>query len=149
VARIQLPAGIGMWPAFWTYGANWPTNGEIDFMEARGSEPKKYGTNYFYGTQSGINLVHGQEATINTGASLTECYHVYEGIWERNKLTFLLDGQVVDEKTGTYVTAMYGKNQWITLNAAVGGNYFGPNLDPNTIQPGTMYVDWVKVFKSN
>ncbi len=50
VARIKLAAGYGMWPAFWSYGDPWPTQGEIDFIEARGQEPFKYQTNYFYGS---------------------------------------------------------------------------------------------------
>ncbi|MCU0430049.1 MAG: glycoside hydrolase family 16 protein [Cytophagaceae bacterium] len=145
VARIKLPSGTGMWPAFWTYGNNWPTNGEIDILEARGSNSFQYATNYFFGTQANVNLVSGAETKINTDASLTDCYHVYEGIWTQNKLSFYLDGRLVDEKTGGYVSNMYNKSQRITLNIAVGGDYF-PGLVSSTIQPGTMYVDFVKVF---
>jgi beta-glucanase (GH16 family) len=36
MTRIKLPAGYGMWPAFWSYGDPWPTQGEIDILEARG-----------------------------------------------------------------------------------------------------------------
>src|SRR5205814_3556239 len=46
IARIKLPAGYGMWPAYWSYGDPWPTQGEIDFLESRGQEPTKYQTNY-------------------------------------------------------------------------------------------------------
>ena len=70
---------------------------------------------------------------------------MYEVIWSKNDLTFLLDGQVVDVKSGGYIPSMYRKQQRITLNLAVGGLFF-PGLDPALIQTGTMQVDWVKVF---
>ena len=47
--------------------------------------------------------------------------------------------------SGGYVSSLFGKTEWITLNVAVGGNFFS-NLNTSLIVPGTMYVDWVKVF---
>lgn len=145
MARIKLPAGYGMWPAFWSYGDPWPTQGEIDILEARGQEPFNYATNYFYGRTAGKNLVSGAEASITSDVDLTTCYHVYEMIWGKNDLTFLFDGQIVNIKSGGYIPNIFGKNEKITLNLAVGGLFF-PNLDPALIQTGTMRVDWVKVF---
>jgi beta-glucanase (GH16 family) len=147
MARIKLPKGIGMWGAFWSYGDPWPTQGEIDALEARGNEGTKYHTNYFYGTAANANLVSGAEGHITADADLTECFHVYELIWEQNKLTSYLDGTIVEvKKSGGYINGMFGKQQRITLNLAVGGNFFPGDLDPNTIEPGTMLVDWVKVY---
>lgn len=147
VARIKLAAGYGMWPAFWSYGDPWPTQGEIDFVEARGQEPTKYQTNYFYGKTANRNLVRGQEGYITADANLTACYHVYEMEWAQNSLTSYLDGKVVETKSGGYIPSLFGKNERITLNLAVGGDFF-TNLDPLKINPGTMYVDYVKVFTS-
>lgn len=147
VARIRLPAGYGMWAAFWSYGDPWPTQGEIDIVEARGQEPTKYQNNYFYGRTANRNLVRNQEGFINTNADLTACYHVYEMIWEKNTLTSYLDGVVVETKSGGYIPNLFGKTERITLNLAVGGDFFA-NLDPSQISPGTMYVDYVKVFTS-
>lgn len=147
-ARIKLPAGYGMWPAFWSYGDPWPTQGEIDFVEARGQEPTKYQTNYFYGKTSGRNVVRNAVGYITADADLTQCYHVYEMVWEKDRLTSYLDGKVVEVKTsGGYIPSLFGKTERITLNVAVGGGFF-TNLDPVKIQPDTMYVDWVKVFTS-
>jgi beta-glucanase (GH16 family) len=147
-ARIKLPEGYGMWPAFWSYGDNWPTNGEIDALEAKGNLPYQYATNYFYGTTAGNDLVHNAEvSTVNSTTSLTDSWHVYEVIWEETKLTFLLDGKIVSTKTGTYIPSMFGKTQRIALNLAVGGAYFN-NPAPSSIVTGTMYVDWVKAFSS-
>ena len=148
VARIKLPAGYGMWPAFWSYGDPWPTQGEIDILEARGQEPNSYSTNYFFGRRANVNLVRNATTTINANMSLQTCWHVYELIWSQNSLVFMLDGQVVDTKTGNYVSNLFGKKEKIVLNLAVGGNYFS-NLDPAQIQTGTLQVDWVKVFRSN
>ena len=145
MARIKLPAGYGMWPAFWSYGDPWPTQGEIDILEARGQEPYNFATNYFYGRAAGKNLVTGAEASIASDVDLTTCYHVYELIWSKNDLTFLFDGKVVDIKSGGYIPNIFGKSEKITLNLAVGGLFF-PNLNPSLIQTGTMAVDWVKVF---
>jgi beta-glucanase (GH16 family) len=148
IARIKLPAGNGLWPAFWTYGDAWPTQGEIDIIEARGQETKKYQTNYFYGSSENNNLVKGGEGFIETSEDLTTCFHVYEMIWEESKLTSLLDGTVVEIKTsGGYIPKLFGTQERITLNVAVGGWFFS-NLDPSTIEAGTMQVDWVKVFTS-
>lgn len=147
IARIKLPAGNGMWPAFWSYGNNWPTNGEIDILEAKGNEPFTYSTNYFYGRRAGVPLGGNFTSVITSNVSLTDCYHVYEVIWQKASLTFLLDGQVVDTKTGGYVSNLFGKVERVTLNLAVGGNYVG-NPPASSIVPGTMLVDYVKVFTS-
>ena len=144
-ARLKLPAGYGMWPAFWSYGDPWPTQGEIDIMEARGQLPFEFSTAFWYGRRSGVNQVPNSAVTIKTGSSLTDCWHVYEVIWAKDNLTFLFDGQVVDVKSGGMIPNMFRKQQRLTLNLAVGGNFFA-NLDPSQIQTGTMLADWVKVF---
>lgn len=148
MARIKLASGYGMWPAFWSYGDPWPTQGEIDILEARGQEEFKYQTNYFYGKTANRNLVRGAEGFVTTDVSLQTCYHVYELIWSQNSLQFYFDGRLVKTNTGGYVSSLFGKTERITLNLAVGGNFFS-NFNPANIQTGTMYVDWVKVFYSN
>jgi len=148
VARIKLPAGYGMWPAFWSYGDPWPTQGEIDIVEAKGQEPSTYYTNYFYGTSPNTNLVSGATTTVNSSVSLQSCFHTYEMVWEATKLSFYLDGRLVDTKTGTYVNALFGKSEKVVLNLAVGGNFF-TSLITRNIVPGTMEIDWVKVYRGN
>lgn len=153
-ARMKLAAGYGMWPAFWSYGAAWPTNGEIDVIESKGQLPFVYGTNYFYGTTAGTSLVpwtSGVDYVANK--DLTKYWHVYEVIWEETQLTFMLNGKVIrtlrsDTPPGQYIDDMFGKTQNIVLNLAVGGDYFG-NPPVSSIVTGNMQVDWVKVFTSN
>jgi len=146
-ARLKLPAGYGMWPAFWSYGDAWPTQGEIDVMEGRGQEPFQYQTSYWFGRRPGKNQVSNSATVVSSATSLMDCWHVYEVVWTKSTLTYLFDGQVVDTKSGDYISGMYGKKQRITLNLAVGGLFFG-NYDPAAIQPGTLQVDWVKAFTS-
>lgn len=145
MARIKLPSGYGMWPAFWSYGDPWPTQGEIDILEARGQEDFKYQTNYFYGRTANRNLVRGAEGFVTTDVSLQSCYHVYEMIWSQNDLKFYFDGVLVKTNSGSYVPSLFGKTEKVTLNLAVGGLFFS-NFNPALIETGTMYVDWVKVF---
>jgi beta-glucanase (GH16 family) len=147
MGRIKLSAGYGMWPAFWSYGDPWPTQGEIDILEARGQEDMKYQTNYFYGKTANRNLVRGAEGFVTTDVSLQTCYHVYEMAWSQNELKFYFDGVLVKTNSGSYVPSLFGKTERITLNLAVGGLFFS-NFNPALIQTGTMYVDWVKVFTS-
>ena len=153
-ARMKLPAGYGMWPAFWTYGEDWPTNGEIDIMEAQGQQPKVYTTDYWYGAvfEEPEEVTAKDGAIITSNVDLTTCYHVYEAIWQKDTLSFIFDGKVVNKKYtgdatggGGYVAAMFGKLQRVALNAAVGGDNFA-NLDKSKIQVGTTYVDWVRVY---
>jgi beta-glucanase (GH16 family) len=155
-ARMKLPAGYGLWPAFWTLGNDpWPTNGEIDIMEARvdalGVAPTQYQTNYFYGTAANVNLVSGAERWVpSPGVNLTTSYHDYAIKWSHHKLKFYFDGVLVDTKfrsdpSGVYIPDLFGKDQHITFNLAVGGDFI-PGLVPANIQPGSMYVKWVKVF---
>jgi beta-glucanase (GH16 family) len=146
MARIKLTPGYGMWPAFWSYGAGWPTQGEIDIIESRGQESTQYHTNYFFGTEANKNLVSDASTTITADATLSDCYHVYELIWEKERLISILDGKVVEAKTsGGYIPSLFGTQQNIVLNLAVGGNFFS-GLDPSQIETGTLSVDWVKVF---
>lgn len=143
-ARLKVPAGYGMWPAFWSYGDPWPTQGEIDILEARGQELDRYQTAYWWGRREGVNQVRNSHVVIGPTLDLAASFHVYEVIWTRDALTFLFDGQVVDVKSGGYVPNLFGRSQRIVLNVAVGGVFFS-NLDPARITPGTMEVDWVRV----
>lgn len=153
-ARIQLPFGAGMWPAFWTYGNDWPTKGEIDILEALGDR-YHFTTDYFYGKTQG--KVDNDDAltvkSITSASDLTTVFHVYEVIWTKTSLTFLLDGKVVDEKRsdlpgGEFISSFYNKMHSVVLNLAVGGDIFGKDFDPATIKIAEMHVDWVRVYTS-
>ena len=148
-ARIRVPAGIGMWPAFWMLGADidraeWPHCGEIDVMEYVGSQPTTvHGTVHgpdFAGLEQGIGHAH------DAGVALAENFHVYGVEWGPDRVSWLLDGQ-------TYFTlgpADTPHNAWpfqhdffLVLNLAISGDWPG-NRNDNPDLPATMKVDWIR-----
>jgi beta-glucanase (GH16 family) len=145
-ARIRLPDGYGMWPAFWTYGDPWPTQGEIDILEARGQEPGEFQTAYWYGERVNEQQVKASEQRVETGADLSHCWHVYEAEWYADSIVFRFDGAAVNSRSGDFVPRMVGKRQRVVLNVAVGGHFF-TGLDASRIAPAPMEVDWVRVYQ--
>lgn len=153
VSRIKLPGGYGMWPSFWSHGENWPSNGGIIPLQARGNKPYEFQIAYFYDTRTDQKPLPRGEGTINSAKDLTDRWHVYEVIWTNNTLTFFLDGKIVDTQTGDYIPKLSGKLHQITLNEAVGGDFFetdGAIPTPDQIvlrkNEGILKVDWVKVY---
>lgn len=152
MARIQLPKGHGMWPAFWSTSDPWPTNGEIDIIEARGSEPKKFQSNIFYGVEVNKPLTNNTTTVkeYNLDVDLTEDFHIYELIWTANTLVVRFDDVTLhtyNANSTNYIDKLFGKKQHIVLNVAVGGWFFTDTNDANFADSGVMKVDWVKVYK--
>ncbi len=156
-ARIKLPFGQGIWPAFWMMGTNidsvgWPRGGEIDIMEMIGGGPRRDDT--LHGTihweENGKHTSKGGEHTI--GQPLHEAYHVFEIEWSPSKIVWKFDGteyfQAPIDPKRQPGTAAFQKPFFILLNLAVGGNWPGvPNA--NTVFPQEMRVDWVRVYKAD
>ncbi|MDB5123606.1 MAG: glycoside hydrolase family 16 protein [Mucilaginibacter sp.] len=148
VTRMKVASGYGLVSFFDSYGTNWPTNGQINHVQVEGNDVKRYETNYFYGTQSGQNLVNNGILFNPADQDLSSCWHVYVTEWTQNALNFYLDGQLVETKTaGGYVGGMFGKVQNLSLSLLIGGSYYS-SFVPANVQTGTMYVDYVKVFTS-
>lgn len=150
-ARIKLPVGQGIWPAFWLLGANidqvgWPRCGEIDIMEYRGQEPRVlHGTVHGPGNQ-GSSALGSAHVLAQGGFNLG--FHVFAVEWKENSITWLVDGYdyytvaPADLPPGT--EWVFNKPFFILLNVAVGGRWVG-DPDENTVFPQTMLVDWVRV----
>lgn len=148
MARIKLPLGYGMWPAFWAYGTPYPSQGELDIMEARGSEPEKYLTNFYEATKN-EQVSEDHTAIIKHSTKLSDCFHVYELEWSKDVLKSFFDGKLVDtKKNDSHIASLFKKRERLVLNLAVGGGFY-PLLDSSKIQTGTMYIDWVKVYSSD
>jgi beta-glucanase (GH16 family) len=153
-ARIKIPQGQGMWPAFWMLGndigsAGWPTCGEIDIMENIGRE---------LGTVHGS--LHGPSSTgptsdatalfsLPAGQNFADDFHLYAVEWDPRTTRFYVDSNLY---------ATFNSSQWpaggtwkfdhpffIILNAAVGGSWPG-SPDNTTVFPQQMLVDYVRVY---
>jgi beta-glucanase (GH16 family) len=151
-ARIKLPTGRGIWPAFWMLGQNidevgWPQCGEIDVMENVGQSPGVvHGTVHGpgYSGSSGVTAWH------DGGRSLAGDFRVYSVDWERDRIRWFLD----DELYSTVTPADLRGNPWVfdhdfflLVNVAVGGTLPG-NPDPSVIFPQTMLIDYIRVYAS-
>lgn len=150
-ARIRLPYGQGIWPAFWLLGANidevgWPQCGEIDIMEYRGQEPSKvlgtvHGPGYSGGTSisKSYNLLNDR---FDTG------FHIFGIEWGPDYINYYVDDVLYNQITPANVTGewVFDRPFYIIINLAVGGNFVGaPNSE--TVFPQTMLVDYVRVYK--
>ena len=151
-ARIKLPAGAGLWPAFWAVGTasdrlTWPAGGEIDVMENIGDPFKTYAVIHGPAVDSkyGYNLVTPKRSPV----SLAGGFHVFGIEWSPGKIVFTLDGEPFSTRTAQALPAgatwVFNNPFYLILDLAVGGNFPGP---PNaaTRFPATMLVDWVRVY---
>jgi beta-glucanase (GH16 family) len=150
-ARIRLPYGQGIWPAFWMLGENldqdgWPAAGEIDILEFIGREPDHiYATVHAPG-YSGDNGV-GSNIIISAD-SLRDGFHVYAVEWEENEIRWYFDDQEYFKLTPEDVPDawIFDHPFFIILNLAVGGRWPG-YPDETTEFPQFLYVDYVRVYQ--
>src|SRR5262249_44792500 len=152
-ARIKIPAGQGMWPAFWLLGnnlarVNWPACGEIDIMENVGKRPSTiYGSIHGpdYSGRSGLHSAYNLPADRN----FSEHFHVFAVEWETNIVRFYVDNTLyhayVPRELPSGGAWAFDHPFFIILNVADGGNWPGPP-DATTIFPQTMLVDYVRVY---
>jgi beta-glucanase (GH16 family) len=151
-ARIKIPTGQGIWPAFWLLGENfasvsWPQCGEIDIMENVGSVPATVlGT--LHGPQGGGSFSVGGSYTLPSG-NFSDDFHIFAVEWEPNVARFYVDGNLYKTLTSNELPAgstwVFDHPFFIILNVAVGGNLPG-NPDSTTSFPQTMQVDYVRVY---
>jgi beta-glucanase (GH16 family) len=151
-ARIRIPRGKGIWPAFWMLGNNigtvgWPGCGEIDIMESIGKEPDKvHGTIHGPGYSGSEGL--GGSYTLPSG-KFADNFHIFAVEWEPSAIRFYVDGNLYETRTPadlpTGKTWVFDHPFFILLNVAVGGGWPG-NPDRTTVFPQRMLVDYVKVY---
>lgn len=150
-ARIRVPAGQGLWPAFWMLGddldeVGWPQSGEIDIMEFRGQE-----VNVLFAALHGPGHAGGEAYSrryVLPEGRLDTDFHEYAVEWEPDRIRWFLDGQLYFEARRGQVPGewVYDHPFFMLLNVAVGGNFVGP-VGEDVIFPRTMLVDWVRVYE--
>jgi len=149
-ARMRLPYGQGIWPAFWTLGESissvgWPACGEIDIMEMLGHENfKSYGTTHW--DNNGQHTYQGGSYSLSSG-TFSDSYHLFSIIWNEQSIRWYVDNNLFYTISITSPSmSELRENHFIILNVAVGGNWPG-YPDPTTVFPQYMYIDYVRVYK--
>jgi beta-glucanase (GH16 family) len=152
-ARIKVPSGQGIWPAFWMLGEDfdevgWPTCGEIDILELRGEEPETLITTVHGPGYNGGGGISDYKELI--GAAWSDDFHVYAVDIDPEHLVWWVDGERVhtvrpgDLPAGT--SWAFDRAFFLILNVAVGGMFVQPPTD-ETPFPADMLVDWVRVYE--
>lgn len=154
-ARIKLPKGQGLWPAFWMLGdqffegTSWPGCGEIDIMEmiggGEGRDDTAHGTIH-YKNNNGDHAQNGQSTQLETGI-FNDDFHVFSMEWNDRLIRWFLDGKPY---YGVNITSdelsEFHENFFLILNVAIGGDWPGsPNA--STQFPQQMLVDYVRVYQ--
>ena len=149
-ARVKVPSGAGMWPAFWALGNDieinsWPNCGEIDIIEYVGKNPGQIFTSVHTASSYG-NTINTQ---ITPTPNVEDDFHVYSIDWNQNFIDFFFD----DIRVYTYSVQTKNQNTWpfnkpffLIINLAIGGNFGGPVA--NNIQfPREFIIDYVRVYQ--
>jgi beta-glucanase (GH16 family) len=158
-ARIRMPKGQGLWPAFWllpqdnVYGT-WAASGEIDIVEA--PNPGFTGGNTIYGTlhfggQWPNNVTSGEKYAVAT--DITADFHTYVLEWDQAEIRWYVNGVLFAVRNTWFTTAApfpapFDQRFYLLLNLAVGGNLPGPPT-ASTLFPVTMEVDYVRIYSGN
>lgn len=152
-ARIKVPQGQGIWPAFWMLGTRfagdgWPKCGEIDIMENIGREPTTvHGTVHGPGYAGGESI--GQSFELPGAGRFSDDFHLFAVDWRPGALTWSVDGTnyftLTPEKLPQGKEWVFDRPHFLLLNLAVGGNWPGAP-DATTIFPQRMLVDYVRVY---
>lgn len=149
-ARVKLPKGQGIWPAFWMLGSNiktvgWAKCGEIDIMEYVGRNPHTVYTTLHTEDSHGNSI----NAKVTNFDKIEEGFHVFAIDWTKDKIEFIVD----DISVYTFQPDVKTENIWpfnqkffILLNMAVGGNFGGPEVD-DSIFPQEYIVDYIRVYQ--
>jgi beta-glucanase (GH16 family) len=149
-AKIKLPSGHGIWPAFWMLGtdidvAGWPGCGEIDVMENFGTNPA-----VVHGTVHGPGYsgAGGITACLDVGSPLAAGFHVYSACWEPGRIRWYADQTLYHTVTPADLPGhswVFDHDFYLLINVAVGGR-FSAVPDTSTAFPQAMLVDYIRVY---
>jgi beta-glucanase (GH16 family) len=153
-ARIKIPKGQGIWPAFWMLGddiikSGWPASGEIDIMENIGKEPALvHGTIHGPGYNGAGGI--GSSYALPDKRPFADDFHIYAVEWEPNAIRFYVDKDLYATRTPAELPPggkwVFDHPFFILLNVAVGGGWPG-SPDASSVFPQEMLVDYVRVYR--
>lgn len=147
--KAKLPSGKGTWPAIWMMNSeadNWPHTGELDIMEAIGSEPGTIYSTVWCTETENINGA-GSYTTIDDPFNT---FHIYSMEWNEDSIHFYTDSILVtkwSKESGEIAHWPFTQKFHILLNVAVGGDWEGSVADSTFEKPVRMYVDYVRVYQ--
>ena len=137
--RAKVPAGQGLWPAFWLLPSseNYPL--EIDVFEILGHEPDTaHMTNHWRG-DDGRSTFHTRGSQ---GPDFSQEFHVFEIIWRPGEIVWFINGVERARET----RGIPDEPMFMLLNLAVGGKWPG-YPDDSTHFPSYLEVDYVRVYE--
>ncbi|MDT0687803.1 glycoside hydrolase family 16 protein [Autumnicola psychrophila] len=149
--RAKLPQGQGVWPAIWMLGTDvneveWPFSGEIDIMEFVGKDNNHIHGTVHYPTDNEVQ--YSSDGAKLFVADLHKDFHVYGINWTKDKIEFLIDGEIYHtfkiEEAGS-MAYIFRKPYFLILNLALGGGWAG-ELD-ESILPQQFLIDYVRVYQ--
>ena len=152
-ARLKMPVGSGMWPAFWMLGASfpetsWPACGEIDVVEYRGQEPGIANAALHGPGYSGGQAI--DDSTAVAGGGLNRDFHIFAVEWSADEIVWLVDEypyhRVTRESLPPLTTWVFDQPFFLLLNLAVGGSYVGP-VGADTVFPQAFVADYVRAYE--
>jgi len=153
-ARLMLPAGQGLWPAFWSLGSNitsvnWPVCGEIDTLEGYGTMASAFGA--IHGADYAKNAAYAYNVKTTPTGGLAGSWHVFAVSKTSTAISWYLDGVRYATIYRSAMTAgqdwPFDQSQYLLLNLAIGGTGGGtPGQDVGDISTGgsVILVDWVR-----
>jgi len=159
-ARIRIPEGQGLWPAFWMLPSNdnmvWPHDGEIDIMENVGKEKGTYHGTIHYSGKNGNHLYSGTSIHpyVNTydDNDNDDNFYIFSIEKQKGKIYWMKDGYVYFERSINDINNNnnelwpFENNKFhIIINLAIGGNWPG-NPDDTTIFPQRIVIDYIRYY---
>lgn len=156
-ARIKLPYGIGLWPAFWMLGVNidenggdtpWPMCGEVDILELYGSRNDSViEANIHYADSNGNHASMGAKGYELEDERFADDFHIFEFDWDAEKVSWYVDGEeFASMAINEEYLAEFHEEFFLLFNVAVGNQWAG-RPDERSVFPQFMYVDWVRVYQ--
>jgi len=139
--RAQVPAGRGLFPAFWMLPITHEPKPEIDVMEVIGQEPGILHTYFHYRDADGVERRRGADSrTVDLSAG----WHVFAADWQPGRIIWYLDG--VERWRYQDAHDVPDEPMYLLVNLAVGGKWPGPP-DNSTRLPAELLVDYVRVWR--
>ncbi|MFV1884529.1 MAG: family 16 glycosylhydrolase [Balneola sp.] len=156
-ARIKLPYGKGIWPAFWMLGANinenggdtpWPQSGEIDILELYGTkDDAMVEANIHYADSENKHAMMGAVSYTLDEGIFADDFHIFELEWTKEYIKWFVDGnEYATTDISSFELTEFHEEFFLLLNIAVGGTWAG-RPDDSTPFPQYMYVDWIRVYQ--